>query len=257
MRTCRPNVSDPGRIIAHRGASHVAPENTLASFRQAARQGVWWAEFDVSLLGDRTPVIHHDDVLDRCTTGTGPLTAIGASDLPGIEAGVAHGAAFAGEPLPTLNAGLDLLGDLNFYANLEMKPHDADLGVLSGVVAEALEARPWTCDRIIVSSFNLQELAAFRVQMPEAAIAVLYDAPPADWRRRLEDLDAAALHLRFEHLSQSLLTEATSYGFDVRVFTINEPGLMEPFRDGGLTGVITDHPPLFLDDDAWAAWGQS
>lgn len=254
MPVSRPNVSDPGRLIAHRGASRVAPENTLSAFRAAADQGVQWVEFDVSLLGDGTPIIHHDATLERCTSATGALSAIGRADLAGIDAGVRFGTAFPGEPLPTLEQALDLLEELGFYANLEMKPHDAPPGPLAETVAEALAARPWTRERIIASSFALPELAELRHRMPDAPIAVLWDDPPADWRAEVDALGAAAVHLNFRHIRQSLLIEAVSSGIDLRVFTINEPPLMERFREHGLTGVITDHPPLFLEDPDWRNW---
>lgn len=252
----RPNVTDPGRVIAHRGASQVAPENTLAAFRAAAAQGIWWAEFDVSLLGDGTAVVHHDGTLDRCTSGRGGLGAIGHADLSGLRAGVRHGTAFADEPLPTLDAVLDLLEELGFYANLEMKPHDGPVGALSARVAEALARRPWTAERIIVSSFGLEELASFRTLMRMAPIAVLHKHPPVDWRRAVDELAAAALHLDFTAVTESLLRDAAGFGIDVRVYTINKPELMAPFRDRGLTGVITDHPPLFLDQPDWARWAE-
>lgn len=250
----RPNVSDPGRVIAHRGASRVAPENTLAAFREAARQGVSWVEFDVSLLGDSTAVIHHDASLDRCTTGTGPLTAIGLGDLADIRAGCAHGDRYLDEPLPTLEQALDLIEELDFWGNLEMKPHEGRTGDLAEVVADALSARAWTRDRIITSSFVLPELQAFRETMPDAPLAVLWDAPPDTWRAEVDHLQGAAVHLNFRHIRQSLVIEAKACGIDTRVFTINDPPLMEKFRDHGLTGVITDHPPLFLENPDWQEW---
>lgn len=250
----RPNVTDPGRVIAHRGASYVAPENTLSAIRAAAAQGVWWVEFDVSLLGDGTPVVHHDDTLDRCTSASGPLSSHTAAELPDIRAGVRHGAAFVDEPLPTLEEVLDLLEVLDLYANLEMKPHDGTVGALSAKVAEALAQRPWSAKRIITSSFGLEELGAFRQLMPDHPVAVIYKRPPDDWRKVVDGLSAAALHLHYTHLSESLLREAQGFGIDVRVFTINEPGLVAPFRDRGLTSVITDHPPLYLELPDWARW---
>ncbi len=249
MTANRPNVSDPGRVAAHRGASRVAPENTLGAFREAVRQGTHWVEFDVSLLGDGTPVIHHDATLDRRTNRTGPLSAIGAGDLPGIEAG-------PGEPLATLDQALDLLGSMGCYANLEMKPHALASGTQSAVVARALRARPWTATRVITSSFSTAELAALRHEMPCAPLAALYHKPPDDWPQVVDRLGAAALHVGYTYLSQSLLDTARRRGIDVRVFTINEPALMAPFRALGLTGVITDHPPLFLDDPDWRAWAE-
>ncbi|MEM6622445.1 MAG: glycerophosphodiester phosphodiesterase family protein [Pseudomonadota bacterium] len=253
----RPNVDDPGRLIAHRGASRAAPENTLSAVAAAAAQGVWWIEFDVSLLGDGTPVIHHDETLDRCTTWTGSIALLEAGDLPGIFAGRGHGPAFASEPLPTLDQMLDLLGSLDFHANLEIKRHDQPLGAVAKKVAEALAARPWTQRRIIVSSFDLDELAAMRRLMPNQPIAGLWTRPPPDWRAHLDALNAAALHLNFREISRSLLAEAASFGFDVRVYTINEPRVMVAFRELGLTGVITDHPPLFQEDQDWADWSES
>ena len=95
IETGYPNVLNKGRIIAHRGASQVAPENTLAAFRKALEQGVDWVEFDVSLLGDDTPVIHHDETLDRCTDATGTLREIGQNHLATIRAGKLQGPAFA------------------------------------------------------------------------------------------------------------------------------------------------------------------
>lgn len=251
-----PNLTDKGRIIAHRGASQAAPENTLAAFRMAQEQGINWIEFDVSLLGDGTPVIHHDDTLDRCTSASGPLSAIGAADLPDLSAGVTHGEAFAHEPLPTLDAALDLLGDAGMFANLEMKPHDQPRGRIASVVRDALQTRDWIKDRIIVSSFDHDELAELRESMPDLALAGLWTEPEDGWRKRLTELRAAALHLHYTHLSQSLLNEATSYGFDVRVFTVNDLRVMKPFRDLGLTSIVTDDPPLFLDDADWATWAK-
>lgn len=252
----RPNVTDPGRIIAHRGASQVAPENTMSAFREADRQGVWWIEFDVSLLGDSTTVVHHDATLDRCTTGSGPLTAVGAGALGDLDAGVWRGADFAGEPVPTLEQVLDLLDERTMWANLELKPHDGETGALAREVARALSARPWAAERIITSSFVIPELGVFRDLMPDAPVAVLYDDPPPDWRAQLTALDAAALHLKYTYLRQSLLVEAASHGFDVRVFTANDPDLMARFRDLGLTGVITDHPPAYLARDDWSGWSK-
>lgn len=255
----RPRTADPGRVIAHRGASRVAPENTLAAFRAAHRQGARWIEFDVSPLGDGTPVVFHDDTLDRCTDGRGPLTAIGRNDLRRIHAGALF-PGFAREPLPTLDAVLDLIEELGLHANLELKAHRERSGRRAGDLAETVAAilsgRPWAASRIVTSSFDEDELSAFRKLVPDAPVALLFEEPPRDWRRRLTALRAEALHLDYTHLRQSLLAEARSFGFHVRVYTINQPELMEPFRGLGLTGVITDHPPLFLEDPGWADWAR-
>jgi glycerophosphoryl diester phosphodiesterase len=250
----RPDTSTIGRIIAHRGASKIAPENTLVAFREASGQGVRWFEFDVSLLGDGTPVVHHDGTIDRCTDSTGPLGSMTAADLAGIDAGGWFGDQFAGEPLAILNQALDLIDELKLSANLEMKPHDDAPEPIAQAVAKALVTRPWTRDRILVSSFRIDALKALRQIMPEQPLAALYYDPPADWPEVLAELGASSLHIWHEFLTENILIQAQEHGFHVRVFTINEPPSMEPFRTAGLTSVITDHPPLFLHDPDWAAW---
>ncbi len=250
----RPDTGTPGRIIAHRGASRAAPENTLAAFRLASRLGARWLEFDVSLLGDATPVLHHDATLDRCTDATGPLDRLAATDLAGIDAGRWFGAQYAGEPLATLAQALDLIEELDLAANLEMKPHDAPPERIARAVAEALGRRPWTRSRILVSSYRLGALKALRRLMPDQPLGVLYKDPPAGWPEVLAALGACSLHVRHQYLTREILATAREHGFHVRAYTINEPARMEPFRAAGLTGVFTDHPPLFLDDPAWAAW---
>lgn len=253
----RPRVADPGRVVAHRGASLVAPENTLAAFRAAAGQGARWIEFDACLLGDGTPVVFHDPTLDRCTNARGALSRIGRADLARIGAGRLHGDRFADEPIPTLEAALDLIDALGLFANLEIKPHANPRGKTACAVVEALGRRPWARERVVTSSFELAELAAVRAALPDAPVAVLYTRPPRDWRARLAELDAEALHVQHDKLTPRVLAEAREAGIRVRVYTINQPELMVPFRGQGLTSVITDHPPLFLEDPAWAEWAAS
>ncbi len=252
----RPDTDTRGRIVAHRGASRGAPENTLAAFRLASRLGAQWLEFDVSLLCDATPVLHHDATLERCTDATGPLDRLAVTDLAGIDAGRWFGAQYAGEPLATLAQALDLIEELGLSANLEMKPHGAPPEAIARGVAEALASRPWARARILVSSYRLGALKALRRLMPDQPLAVLYKDPPAGWPEVLAALGACSLHVRHQYLTREILAAAREHGFHVRAYTVNEPARMEPFRTAGLTGVFTDHPPLFLDDPAWAAWAR-
>lgn len=253
-RPARPATSSPGRIVAHRGASRMAPENTLAAFRLAAKQGARWLEFDVSLLGDETPVIHHDATLDRCTDRTGPLARLTAAGLAGIDSGSWFGPRYTGEPVATLEQALDLIETLDLSANLEMKPHDGAPEPMARAVAGALQRRPWARSRILVSSYDLDALAALRRLMPAQPLAVLWDEPPADWPARLAALRAGSLHIWYEFLTMDILARAQAEQVQVRVFTIDDPAAMEPFRGAGLTGVITNHPPAYLEDPAWAKW---
>ena len=109
------------RVIAHRGLSARAPENTLAAFRAAAGAGVPWVECDVQLTADGHAVLLHDETLDRTTDGTGRLADTPLAGLRGLDAGGWFDAAFAGESIPALSEALDLLAALGLGVNLEIK----------------------------------------------------------------------------------------------------------------------------------------
>ena len=83
-----PHPTLPGAriVLAHRGARALAPENTLAALRAAARAGARWVEIDVDVIGDGTVIVIHDSSLDRTTDRTGPYYRLRAADLPGINA---------------------------------------------------------------------------------------------------------------------------------------------------------------------------
>ena len=244
-----PCVPHPGRVVAHRGASEAAPENTLAAFRLAKMQGADWVEFDQSLLGDGTAVVHHDAVLGRTARHAGfgdvPLVELEARDLPAIDAGGWFSEAFAGEPLPRLGTALDYLEALGLYANLEIKPHGQPEKAASATV-DALRTRPRLARRILVSSFDHGTLAVLRAALPDQPVAVLMEAPVEGWFDTVDRLAAQALHIDYRNLTARFAAEARRRDVVLRVYTVNDPVLIEPFWAEGLGGVITDHPPLFL-----------
>ncbi|MEO0822873.1 MAG: glycerophosphodiester phosphodiesterase family protein [Pseudomonadota bacterium] len=255
-----PRPARSPRIVAHRGASGHAPENTLAAFRAAAEAGAGWVEFDVCLLGDGTAVLHHDATLERCTDATGPIGALDAAALAGIDAGASFGAAFAGERIPRLEAALAELARLGLGANLELKPHGAEGPALADTVARILAAehaagRDWA-RAMTVSSFDHAALVRFRAARPEMPVALLYKAPAADWRETAAALGAEALHLRIGDFEPAFAAEARAAGLALRTYTANDPSAAAPLRAAGLGAVITDHPDRFLADPAWAAWAQ-
>lgn len=97
-------------IIAHRGASSAAPENTLAAFRRAADEGAAWIECDVKLTADGRPIIFHDDTLDRTTDGGGVVDDYTLDVIGALDAGGWFSPEFRGEPVPTLEEMLDPAG---------------------------------------------------------------------------------------------------------------------------------------------------
>lgn len=238
---------DRDEVQAHRGASAVAPENTIAAFRAAAEQGAKWVELDVALLADETLVVIHDDSVDRTSSGTGSLGALSRGDLDRLDAGSWFGAAFSGERIPTLEEALKALGGLGLGANVEIKQHKhhKSLDQLTGTVQAALRTRPAGM-RIMISSFDRQALAAMHRLEPELEMAMLWSTVPPDWQAQLASIPTTSIHLDYKALSIGLLEETSKQGIKVRAWTCNEPSMLASFWPAGLTGVISDNPAAFL-----------
>ncbi|OWO94409.1 glycerophosphoryl diester phosphodiesterase [Rhizobium esperanzae] len=234
-------------VQAHRGASAIAPENTIAAFRAAAEQGAEWVELDVALLGDGTAVVIHDMSVDRCSSSTGNLGDFIAADLETIDAGAWFDPRFRGEPLPTLAAAVSALGELGLNANVEIKqhPHHKSLEQLVKTVDEHLRARaPQT--KIMISSFDAAALRRMHEIDPSYELAMLWSQLPDDWSDCLKSIPAGTVHLGYKSLSIGFLEEAAHRGIKVRAWTCNDPKLLASFWPAGLTGVITDDPSVYL-----------
>lgn len=252
METPIPRPAHPPRIVAHRGASGTAPENTLAAFRAASALGAEWVEFDVTLLGDGTPVIHHDATLDRTTNRSGPLSALNASDLAEIDAGAHFDARFTGEPLPTLEATLDLLCAEGLCANIELKPHGTPDSTARAVIG-LLGARPRVPDRVTVSSFDHDALEVVRRLAPALPVALLFERLTDGWQERAVALRAEAIHLAADAADQSAAEAAHAAGLALRCYTVNDPAEAARLAHAGIDAIFTDFPERFLGDDRWGA----
>ena len=246
MSNNRPRSTE--EVQAHRGASAVAPENTIAAFRAARDQGATWVELDVALLADGTPVVIHDVTLDRTTTGKGSLGDIVAGDLAELDAGGWFGPEFQGERLSTLPEVLTALGELGINVNVEIKQHahHKSLGQLTETVHACLRARPPGV-RVMISSFDAECLRAMHRLDPSYELAMLWSELPADWLDIVAAIPARAIHLNYRALSLTVLDRAREKGVVVRVWTCNDPSQLTPFWDAGLGGVISDNPRLFLE----------
>ena len=172
------------RLIAHRCGGALAPENTLAGLRVAAELGYRGAEFDVMLSGDGTPVLIHDETLERTTDGRGRVADMSDAELARLDAGGWHGPQFAGEPLPSFGDAAELCQALGLWANVEIKPSRGQEAETGRKVA--LEARElWAgLPPPLLSSFSLEALEAARAAAPELPRGLLFVAPPADWLGR-------------------------------------------------------------------------
>src|SRR6478736_8242354 len=159
-------------VIAHRGASGHAPENTLAAFRRAVMLGASFIETDLQLSRDARFVAIHDDTVNRTTNGQGKVHDLTLADLRRLDAGSWFGSEFAGERIPTLEEILEFAKkhDVVFY--LELKPFGFWGGehALISALRESGEIA-----RSVVISFDPGILAAIRKIEPTLMTGLLFD----------------------------------------------------------------------------------
>ena len=228
-------------VIAHRGASGSAPENTLAAFRRAAAIGADMVELDVQLTRDGVVVVIHDLTLERTTDGTGAVREHTLAELRRLDAGAWFAPGFRGERLPAL---AEVLAAIPLPVNVELKPAGDD-GLEARTLAVVEEAG--ALGRVVFSSFDGASLDRLRAQSPEAALAVLWELAPLPAAIRcVERVAARALHLRKDAATADALARLTARGLAVRVWTVNEPADFARLAQAGADGIFTDYPERFL-----------
>jgi len=236
------------RLIGHRGAAALAPENTLASIRAAAESGVSWVEVDAKLARDKVPVLMHDAVLDRTTAVRGPVAAHTAAALARVDAGSWFGPDFAGEPVPTLADGLAECRRLGLGLDLEIKPDKGAEAATAAACIAALDAARWTAaDPILITSFAPAALKIFRDYAPTFQRGLLIWKFPEGWYDAALDLGVVSVISD----QQSLETEAhvarlAANGWVPMTYTVNNPARAALLYGWGIEGIVTDNPPALL-----------
>jgi len=139
-------------VIAHRGASVHAPENTLAAFNLAISQGAPVIELDVQLSADDEVVVFHDCSVSRTTDGSGKIRQLTLKELKSLHVGAAFGTSYPNAKIPTLN---EIFNDLNpdIFLNIELKNLTSPLDSLPSKVAKIVQSSHDN-NRVLISSFN-------------------------------------------------------------------------------------------------------
>ncbi len=236
------------RLIAHRCGGALAPENTLAGLRVAAGYGYRGVEFDVMLSADGTPVLIHDETLERTTNGHGRVADTRDTELARLDAGSWHGAQFAGEPVPSFVEAGELCLALGLWANVEIKPGRGQESETGRKVARAARDIWQGLPPPLLSSFSIDALTAVREAAPELPRGLLCVAPPTDWQALCRQLECVTFHCSRRYFSSRLLDEARAAGFPLLLYTVNQPEDAGHLLDSGVTALFADRLDLLAPD---------
>ncbi len=244
----------PPFYFAHRGASAHAPENTLAAFELALKQGAPAIEFDVKLTADRQVVIHHDQTLDRTTNGSGSITKQPLAALRELDAGSKFSADFRGEKIPTLDEVFETLGG-KLFMNVELTNYASPFdGLVDEVVR--LVRKHGLEGQVLFSSFFPTNLTRARRLLPSVPRGQLFLPGGSGWWQRVA---AGFMSLQAEHpfkedVSAAVVHRAHAKNRRVYTWTVNDPAEMKSLRALGVDAIFTDDPLLanqhFLEQSA-------
>jgi glycerophosphoryl diester phosphodiesterase len=240
----------PPLAIGHRGASELAPENTLAAFQAAWSADVQWIETDVQPTADLVPVLFHDDTLDRISSVIGQLRARRHSEVAALDAGSwfsrLRGAAdFSTLRIPTMHEFLSALPATGRVL-LEIKgAHTDDELVIELAVIRATR----TMDRVWLQSFELDVLAQLGGYIPGCWLGLLRDDIDDDPVALCRERGLASYHPEYTALlaRPGIVDELHAAGISVVTFTANDEADWERLTALGVDGIITDRPATLLE----------
>jgi glycerophosphoryl diester phosphodiesterase len=241
-------------VIAHRGASAFAPENTLAALDAAVALGAGFVEVDLQLSRDARLLAIHDGTVDRTTNGHGPVSSKTLDELLRLDAGawfdgkstkppkdipaVQENRSFAGERIPTIQEILAFGGQHDVGLYLELKPRGPS-GIEHAIVGALRTANEIL--RSVLISFELTTLTRLRRLEPLLVTGYLCERAHGSVAKAVE-AGARQLLPRADCVTPELLADAHQSSLKVVAWTVNDPARMKELIEQGIDGIITDVP---------------
>ena len=229
-------------IIGHRGASAVAPENTMAAFREAIAAGADGIEFDVRLTRDGAPVVIHDNTLRRTAGLPHHIGDLTLRELESLDVGV-----------PSLAQLFTLFEENDLWLFLEIKVDSPSEHVpLAEECCKLIQEHSLT-ERVFVECFDLRVLQVVASINSEIKTAALFQPalsrPSVSDERIMEEakaVGASALALHHRLARQSLVQKAIDADLRVAVWTVDDPAWIGRAKSMGIEALITNNPAAML-----------
>jgi glycerophosphoryl diester phosphodiesterase len=241
-------VASPGLlVIAHRGNSSVAPENTLPAFQSALDVQSDLVELDYHHTADGVPLVLHDETLDRTTNAVELLgrtkirvASLPLADLAGLDAGRWFDPKFRGTRLPTLAESLDLI-QTGSVTLIERKAGDAP------TLVKLLEEKKLT-DQVVVQAFDWDFVAECRRLSPTLALGTLHGKPATEELVRAAVATGADLIVwNHEKIERPHIELIHQLGKQAWVYTVDDPERARQMIDAGIDGIITNKPAVMIE----------
>ena len=257
------------RIIAHRGARSLVPENTLIAAAKAHAVGADMWETDVAVTADSQLVLMHDDAMMRTTDVAvrfpdrvpAPFSTYTLAEIRSLDAGswferddpfhqIADGnvtpnelVTYRGVKVPTLREAFELTLDLDWSLNLELKAQPKPNGSFDvvGAVLELAEAVGIGPKHLLFSSARHDWLKTLKGQRPDfevQAVLGLFPEDPVDFQDSFFD----TFNPRYTRVSIAEIESALALGLKLNPYTVNDRGVWSQFVEIGVSGLITDFP---------------
>lgn len=229
--------------IAHRGASGIAPENTLAAFNKAIEIGVDAVELDLHGTADGEIVVIHDPSLDRTTDMCGLINQNPLAVIKQADAGAWFHSQFKGETIPTLDETLVNIADKTI-AVLEIKDSSITQAVVKKVIDMSL------LERVVIISFNISDLHTVRTIEPSIPTGWLIGSnnehtDPIQLCQKLCSLGSNLLNVNHLLISEEFAYEIRKRGISLWTWTVDDIDRMLFMRDIGVQGITSNHPEYF------------
>lgn len=219
-------------IIGHRGAAGLKPENTVASLRAAMAAGADIIEFDIRLTRDNIPVLAHDFHTVRSHRRTHLISRLTLDELRKRTAG-------SEKPIVTLDEALkECFGKV--MLNVELKHWGCAVEAVQVVKKYIRRASDW--DKLIFSSFSVNELRRIRKLAPKSHIAMLHNSNPFTFVAFHRHLRLTAVGFHRLHVNYLALEIAKRSGIFTYAYTVNRAGAAWRLAERGIDGIVTDYP---------------
>lgn len=230
-------------MIAHRGASGNAPENTLAAFQLAIEEGAEGIELDVHLSKDGELIVIHDDTLNRTTNGTGPVNEKELDELKTYDAGSWFDPKFSSESIPLLQEVMDIVPN-DMFINVEIKNFPTIHEGIEQKLVDVLKQSE-RLSTTVISSFDHESLRKVKQLAPELKIGILYSLNFVDilaYLKLFKDEEVYSLHPSHKAIYNQDLQPLLDAGLQIYPYTVNDDERAKHLHAKGVSGLITNYP---------------